>query len=374
MQILYFFADVKELTQACNTILNVLTKQSPLHNESAIVSRFIYKFDKKFRNDLGYRNLKKVNTALKKYLLLNLMKDVENFISALPSEDDQYLPTRQMLEYLLVRIITFSKLMFRICVCSKQAAIFYLDRVKRGESHWMSLMPYALLSRVWSVTKVLLQHSCSWYSRLQPFLFELKLKGLDFLPKDYNLPLDLEEWLDMKNLDVVGRFEWSQKKQIQIDAGLIEDNEGEVLDNILKFANQINTENTEEDTEIDSDMKKIEKSDEIQFTSIKNVDLGEAISRDMLKNLSNAVPGLPQKKINHSADRVTNKESLKQFIVTEEELRNESNSKSLTQHLSFMQWQALKNSLNQLYDSLANNRKIERKFQKLWKEKCLDYS
>ncbi|KAI5638818.1 hypothetical protein NE865_08520 [Phthorimaea operculella] len=362
--------DIQQLAHTCNALIKFLSKQSPLHREAAICARFLYKFDKKFRNDIGYRSLRKVNTALRKYLTLHLLKDFENFISLLPSQDDeQYLPTRQMLEYVLLRLLAFSKIMLRICVCSKQAAVFYLDRLKRGESHWMSLMPYALLSRIWSISMVLLQRSHAWYSNLNPFLEQLKLKGMNFLPADYSLPSDLEEWLDLKNLDNFGKFEWSQKKQVKFDQLLSVDDEGDTLDNILEFVDKINEAIPEvEETDVEFDEMK-PQSTEVQVKNV-SIDQGEKISRDIFKSFFKTDTVA---EIKHSANRVTNKQSLNQFINNEEKFRNENSSHALTGHLSFMQWQSLKNSLLSLHDSLAKNRKIEKKFQKIWKEKCLDY-
>ncbi|XP_049867882.1 uncharacterized protein LOC126368055 [Pectinophora gossypiella] len=361
--------DVRQLSHTCKNIIKVLSKQSPLHREAAICSRFLYKFDKKFRNDIGYRNFKKVNTALRKYLGLNILKDIESFHSVLPTDDDQYLPTRQMLEYVLVRLLSFSKIMERICVCSKVAAVFYLDRVKRGESHWMSLMPFALLSRVWSMSTVLLQHSCNWYTNLQSFLDKLKLKGLNFLPADYMLPNNIEEWLDMKNLDNVGRFQWSQKKDIEIDQSLVEDEEGDTFDNILDFVNQINENILEEEEPMTISVPdKTKDAKTLQVTNTA-VDFGEKISRDIFKNFFKPI----EEKIIHTAERVTNKDSLNKFMLKEEKFRNENSNQSLTKHLSFMQWQALRSSLLALQESLSNNRKIEKRFKKIWQEKCLDY-
>lgn len=369
-------SDVKQLNDTCKSIIKILSKQSPLHREAAVLSRFLYKFDKKFRNDIGYRNLKKVNSALRRYLAVNFLKDVESFTSVLPKDMEEiYLPTRQMLEYIMLRLITFAKIMLRVGVCSKQAAIFYLDRVKRGESHWMSLMPYALVSRIWSISVVLVQHSCNWFSNLYSFLDKLKFKGLSFLPESYNLPTNLEKWLNFKNMESFGRFEWSRKKTINIESLIIEDSDGDIIENIMKYVELVNKdESLEEKFEQENTTELTEKlndSESFQVPIDKTVDYGEVISRDTFKNLFKTTVILP--KIHHYAERVTNKDTLQQFINTEEKLRYEENDLSLTNHLSFMQWQALKNSLVSLLDSLSNNRKIIKKFQKVWKEKCLDY-
>lgn len=372
-----FISDVKQLNYTCNSIIKVLSKQSPLHREAAILSRFVYKFDKKFRNDIGYRNLKKVNTALRRYLAVNFLKDVQTFNSVMPKDVDEiYLPTRQMIEYILLRLITFAKIMLRVSVCSKQAAVFYLDRVKRGESHWMSLMPYALVCRLWSLSVVLVQHSCNWFSNLYPFLDKLKFKGLPFLAESYTFPTDLEKWLDIKNMESFGRFEWSRKKTMNIESMIVEDSDGDTIENIMKYVELVNKDESLEEEKFEQEnltgyVEKVKDGEMFQVPIEKTVDHGEVISRDTFKNLFKTAIALP--KIHHYAERVTNKDTLQQFINTEDKLRNEENALSLTSHLSFMQWQALKNCLDSLLGSLSNNRKIEKKFQKVWKEKCLDY-
>lgn len=371
---LYIFAGIKELKSICNTIVRVLSTQSPLHKESAIFSRFIYKFDKKFRNDIGYRNFKKVNTALRKYLSLALLKDVQNFIDMLPANDEiePYLPTRQMLEYVMVRLISFSKLMYRIAVCSKQAAIFYLNRIKLGESHWMGLMPYALLSRIWSMVLVLLQHSCNWYNRLHPFLKHLPYNGVNFLPKEYELPNNLEEWIDLKNLNQTGRYEWAQKLHVNVESIIVEDEEGDVSENILKYVNNINkkSENCDDDETQEPEIQML--LPEFKVQSNKYYDHGVAISRETFKKMSTPLPLNKSSNMKmdkeHAIEKVTNKDLLIKFIEKEEELRNSSDNSSVTNHLSFMQWQALKMALMKLKTA-----KLEKNLKKLWQEKCLEY-
>ncbi|XP_023935354.1 uncharacterized protein LOC112043920 isoform X1 [Bicyclus anynana] len=369
---------IKELKSCCNTIIRVLSKQSPLHKESAIFSRFLYKFDKKFRNDIGYRNFKKVNTALRKYLSLTLAKDVQNFIDTLPAnnEIEPYLPTRQMLEYIMTRLMSFSKLMYRITVCSKHAAIFYLNRIKLGESHWMCLMPYALLCRIWSMVLVLLQHSCNWYNQLYPFLLHFPNKGLNFLPKDYELPKDLEEWIDLKNLNQVGRLQWSQKVNVNVESIMVEDEDGDLNENILKYVNNINKESENYDDEPEIQM--LLPKQEVKFEDVSkiNYDEGVPISRENFTkmNLPQIVTNAPIVKVEdkHSIENVMDKDLLAKFIEDEDEFRNTSHTASLTNHLSFMQWQALKMALLKL-SSQTKTTKLDRKIKKIWQEKCLDY-
>ncbi|RVE46155.1 hypothetical protein evm_009229 [Chilo suppressalis] len=359
--------DIQDLRHTCNNIEKVLSKQLSLHNEAAILNRFIYKFDKKFRSDIGYRNLKKVNSAINKFKSLNLLKDIENVNSLLPTNcEDNYLPTQQMLQYVLVRIVSFSMIMKRICTCSKVTAVYYMDRVKRGESHWMSLMPFALLSRIWSLSLVLLQHCCSWYSCLYPYLDNLKLKGVEFLPDGYILPRDLDQWIDIKNIDNSGRFQWVYQKSVQIHLEFTED---DIMnyDSILNYVKDVNKNEQPQDTW--DNVKTNEPTKLSCDVTVKPFDEGQTISREHFQSFFN----LSKEKENvHSADKVINKTTLDLFITNEERYRNQNSDNSLTKHLSFMQWQSLKSSLLKLSDSLSYNRKIERKFKKIWKEKCLD--
>lgn len=329
-------------------------------------------------------------------------------MAVLPQDDEDYFPTRQMLEYVLVRIIAFSKIMLRITVCSKQAAVFYFDRVKRGESHWMSLMPYALLSRMCSLCTVLLQHSTSWYTCLNRFLPQLQLKGLNFLPLGYDLPHDLEEWLDLKNMDNFGRFDWLRKKNIKVDLSMLEDDECGTFGQILGYITKINEEK--------DDIEEVFSSSEIPnetlvIRTVPKIDSGEAVSRDNLHLLAGhkTYSGEPisrggmlvqatdkidhgeaisqdsvrilnefQKKIrsdpnaSHYFGKVTNLETLTDFIDKEELYRNDEDKRSLTNHLSFMQWQTLKSSLIKVCNALSKSRIVEKKLKKVWKEKCLD--
>ncbi|CAK1540425.1 unnamed protein product [Leptosia nina] len=61
--------DISIMKTTMNNIVQMLLKQSPLHQESAIMSRLLYKFDKKFRNDIGYRNFKKYYQRKRIYLI-----------------------------------------------------------------------------------------------------------------------------------------------------------------------------------------------------------------------------------------------------------------------------------------------------------------
>ncbi|CAH2076210.1 unnamed protein product, partial [Iphiclides podalirius] len=170
--------DTRNLQRTCRNAINVLSKQSPLHKEGAILSRFLYKYDKKFRNDIGYRIFKKVNTALRRYLTM------------------------------------------------------------------------------------------------QPFREKLKTKGLPFLPNGYDIPSNLEEWLDLKNQENFGRFQWSRKNVVKVDPNLIEQTDGDTVDSLIMYINEVNAEDDQLDIKPQPNLEIIEIEPEINLAQ-KHVDKGK---------------------------------------------------------------------------------------------------
>lgn len=436
---------LSQLRDEFKDIIECLSSQGPFHKECAIISRLIYIFDKKFRNDIGYLHLKKTNVVLRRYLKLNLLNDARYFDNTLPQDTmcNIYLPTKQMLEYVLVRLQSFSKLLVRAIVCSKKASILYFDRVKRGEGHWMSFMPYVVLCRIWSLSSFLLKKSCKWYNNLFPYLRKFKPLGLQFLPNNYKLPESLEDWLEIDSLEEIGRLNWAKNKTIEVVSALEglsaenddkfdiieymkqavqefeEDNKNKLKavtksSNKITYENEItnfnpNTANSNEDTHSESSTVIIDRN--------TNIDIGETVSRDdfltagnktTILNIYNlklestesidegsslnihglkinkkelSLSNLENKKSKriktqlHSSEHVKNVKHLISFISREDELRNNGSKESLTSHLSFMQWLALKTAMEHVARGKEGRSDvvISKKFKKIWRTKCLNY-
>lgn len=133
-----------------------LNSQELLHKEAAILSRLIYRMKRKFRNDKGVKAMSKINRALLNYLSLSLEKEYENLKSYI-EVDDKYvtLPSKQMVEYVLVRTQGFAKLLIRVEEVSKHSAHFLKSRITMGHAWSVALIAYAVVSRIWYVTFLL---------------------------------------------------------------------------------------------------------------------------------------------------------------------------------------------------------------------------
>lgn len=292
---------------ALSDAIYFLENQQCLHREAAIVSRLLYLMGRKFRHDIGHSYVRRTNIALLKYLNLEILNDLKTFLSMLPASSscDTYLPTRQMLEYVLVRFQTFAKMVFRIVICSKNAATFYFERIKRGDSAWLSLMPYTVLSRVWHLTNRLVQNSCKWYKKLLPLRDSLKLVGVPFLPTDYILPANLFEWLDYdadKNgskllwksgaNNVVSDFIESVLSTDTFNESILDISELKDIDNPAELAKTILRVNKKK-----KDVVKTIQYENIQpkpnITLNSNNDLGEKISRKEFMKIQKSSYSVP---------------------------------------------------------------------------------
>ena len=123
-----------------------------LHFEAALLGRLIYRMKCKFRSDKGLKNMEKTNRALLNYLKLSLENDYRYLKDCTKlSKISKFvtLPTKQMLEYTLVRTQSFAKLMCRIESVSREAAGFLKSRINIGQAWDVSMIALSIVSRIW---------------------------------------------------------------------------------------------------------------------------------------------------------------------------------------------------------------------------------
>ncbi|CAK9821047.1 Nucleolus and neural progenitor protein [Anthophora plagiata] len=183
-------------------VISDLTSQALLHKEAAILSRLIYRMKCKFRNDKGLKSMFKVNKALLKYLMLSLEKEYANLKSYV-SIGEKYvtLPSKQMVEYVLVKTQGFAKLMLRVEKVCKESAYFLKCRINLGHAWSIAIIAYSVVSRIWLLSRYLVKQSCIWYNSLYDYLTLFENSGLSWLPENYELPSDLKSWLSVPWID-----------------------------------------------------------------------------------------------------------------------------------------------------------------------------
>lgn len=94
--------------------------------------------------------MEKVNRALINYLNMGLLESYKDLRSYVHVEDITVtLPSRQLLEYVLVRTQGFAKLMDRVELVARHSAHFLKARIGLGHAWNISLIAYANISRIW---------------------------------------------------------------------------------------------------------------------------------------------------------------------------------------------------------------------------------
>ncbi|KAF7988020.1 hypothetical protein HCN44_007514 [Aphidius gifuensis] len=167
-----------------NKCLKDSSLQNTLHTEAALLSRLIYRMKWKFRNDKG---LKKLIVQFD-YLKDNIVIDKNNIL----------LPSKQMLDYVLVKIQGFAKLMCKIKSTCMDAAKFFKSKINIGHAWTTSLIAYSVISRLWILSQDYVKQCCDWYRNLYMYRDKLKCVGVNWLPSNYTFPLDLKAWLSVE--------------------------------------------------------------------------------------------------------------------------------------------------------------------------------
>ncbi|XP_076765962.1 uncharacterized protein LOC143432884 [Xylocopa sonorina] len=190
--------DATEFLRTLDKVIKDLNSQELLHKEAAILSRLIYRMKKKFRNDKGVKSMSKLNAALLKYLSLSLQKEYKTLRDYVEADGTYIiLPSRQMVEYVLIKTQGFAKLMLRVEEVSKYAAHFLKCRINLGHAWSIAIIAYAVVSRIWILSRYLVKNSCTWYNCLYQYLNSFEVSGSSWLPPNYELTNDLKSWLSV---------------------------------------------------------------------------------------------------------------------------------------------------------------------------------
>lgn len=124
--------------------------------ELAVLSQFLYKNNNRFRNDKCQRFLKMIQKCAARLLdELSLDKEINKFHRFFPipsdikNNDKLYLPTRQMLEFVLVRLYGGANLLWKLIVYCQNAGELCLQRIKLGHFWNIGLNNLSCVSRLW---------------------------------------------------------------------------------------------------------------------------------------------------------------------------------------------------------------------------------
>lgn len=397
-------SDLRKLSDTVWNALTLLKNQQTLYSEAATLSRLVYRARNNLRGDKGCKAIQKVHQCLRHILALNLTPIYENFFRTIPwdcSEKEIYCPTRQMLEYVLLRTQGFAALSCRIIHTCMEAASLFRDRMRLGH-HWpYSLLCLGALSRIWSLTKHLLDPCIKWYEVMLPYLKKFEPKGPLWLSKHYVFPPDISQWLslpwtetsDSKTESLVDFDANFNKSTNETPAAFV----GHIYDpKMISLRDDVGVsisrasisspakapqEGLENKITASSSQKLDQKiqDDDVRVSfghssvSISSAEENKIFSKTKeklklkkkstdVKNDSNRSPKMvSKKKVGRSQNILKTISSVKSHSDVDALLHNETKNRVLTCSLSDQQWLLLKNSISRLNLKLKSAHKEKKK-------------
>lgn len=172
--------------------------------EYAVMSKIVYRTKQKFRTSKDFKALEKVYKALYNYFEINISNDLQSFMNLIPARytEETYLPNKNLLDYILVRLQGIVKLLERIVESCKITAYLFNRRIHTGHFWKIGIIIFSLVSRIYILAKHSAKFICEFYIKLLPFSRQLKNSGRNWLPDGYKLPTDLQKWMDVDWLDI----------------------------------------------------------------------------------------------------------------------------------------------------------------------------
>lgn len=262
--------DLKRLSTILKEAVDLFSDQKYLVTEAAVLSRVIYRTKMKFRNDKGHKAMEKTNRALKLFLSSNFCNSLSTFYEVLPKKYEAvtYMPTKDMLDYMLVRLQGVLKLLYRVGESARIATIFMQSKIRIGHFWKISVICTAMLSRIWVLTKNMIQFGCKLYHLLLPFLQHLKnTTDRQWLSNEYIFPENIQQWLGVDWLDDVN-IEQNMLKTAKVDVN---------YDDSVVFCKELLTieSDSDEDVEIIDQVLQNKRKDYLKgliAQSVNNVD------------------------------------------------------------------------------------------------------
>lgn len=191
--------DIENLSKSLTKLSNAIKHYNePILLEESLLCEILYKYKVRLKKNVEIKYMLKIKKYLEKCKKLNLVNDVANFLSLVPKNQklkNVYLPTRQMFEYILVRIQGYTKLFNKLINLTKNTAKYMVNKLTLGHYWTFALCALSTVSRVWEVSHHIVNECCACYKKIISVHKQLDLFGTKWLSDEYEFPKDLRAWL-----------------------------------------------------------------------------------------------------------------------------------------------------------------------------------
>ncbi|GAB0092941.1 hypothetical protein DMENIID0001_079930 [Sergentomyia squamirostris] len=323
-------AELRDCFQEANRCISL----EDLGPAAARISRLISRISNSFRSSLGMKSLRKMNITLLRVKEVKIAGYLDNFLTCFPayltSVQEISLPSRQYLQFLLIRMISLVKMLCRLERLAKEITEFFLKLLNLGHFLELSTIILATVAEVWKNSRDLCRNTVSIYNRLFSMQKSFVRTDLNFL-KGFTLPPRLEVFLGA-----------SWKEMIKEKKTLIPSS---TKSSLLEFS-------TDEDEE--EKVIPIAKMDQITPMDVEVQEIGEFIDRNSF--------------LVHSPNSVVDLNTLTLFLQKENQLRKTRDPKSLSLSISEKHWQKFLESLKKTQHSYKSKTDLSTLFPAKWEK------
>lgn len=281
---------------------------------------------------------------------MNFTYHVRNFYLMLPQDDDDsgeivYLPTKNMLDYILVRLQGLLKLMCRAADCAKSAAFYLEQKMALGQFWKVAFICFGIASRLRVLAIEMIKFSWKFFQIAVNYSVLLKNTTQQWLKDDYVFAKNLRDYVcesccreislnsptKQPNFSVEPLPQTTKTNQIKEESNMIEFR-GFYIGDVLNTIANTNT----------SKKEKKDKPPANKGTKKEKRAKAKLFKKEML-----AEAKLKQRNIMPELNTV---KDLKNFLYSENALRDPSTkAKSYLSNLDKRQWSKTKKKLVKLF-------------------------
>ncbi|XP_070579062.1 uncharacterized protein [Ptychodera flava] len=179
--------EVRQLVELFKSVA-LYVNNTGLEVEHFTCTRLLYKLGNQWQHKKSMKYLRRLDNSLRRmnkfwaHVQFEVTEIIECIGQANVLTGEMQLPSRQMIEYILVQFMVFSQL------CAHAIKLCVITFKYPFSSQAIRLLLNAFLFEV-----------ISWYSLVFPWRRSLQGTAVEWLPVDEQLPGDLLEWLDIEN-------------------------------------------------------------------------------------------------------------------------------------------------------------------------------
>jgi len=171
-----------------------------LETELSILNRFLYKLSLVFRNDKSIKMLKQIWKMTKKFVDMKIIDIIENLQEqhTVPKlHSDVFVPPKSKFEYALVRLQGATRLLAQLLCCCQHSGRLIIPTMYQGHFISIRIISMSMTARIWGMSLHLVHLLKNLYlGILRMYVSDvLPESKVDFLPKSYEIPKNLDNWL-----------------------------------------------------------------------------------------------------------------------------------------------------------------------------------